>query len=539
VPLSFPDNRSLNKTASAWNVFWIAPAVFLLLLGLFLSRAHLPQGWDDGVHVRNTMAVFHALSADPADLTASLKEIPTKYPPLQYFLASLLQFGLPGTLGFSVFTWLCSLAFIALYYLAARALVRDRRLALIAVLAMLANPIFRDQTVSFNLEMILLASTVGILALVLNRPERSGILTAIFAGYLTGALLLSKAVIIVFILFPLLTCWIAGVARPDFRKRFTEFLGFAAPMIALPAAWFLFKSSSAVPSWWIDLGTAMDKEPWWYYGKVLLMEFAAGPILLFALFGSIRRLQDKPLRSIALPALGTVLGFLFLSVIGTKHAWYALAPYSMMVLTLIFWIDGSSIRLRRVAIPALLILYSLIAMVQWHPHGGRAAQFLSLGSISQVQTALGMPVSYDTEIAAAKLIARLGNRTDPGSVKVISTSALSISQLNKALVIENSGFAKTRWLVYAEENDAGFLIDQTKMLVTFEKTSISTGLPEFANLAWFPERSPRPERAAMELFRKAFEESIRSFRVLERTPLQQDLDLVVYERRAWFAQPDN
>ena len=350
-----------------WRLLLFVPLVVLVLLLRFYAQIEIPSGHDSELHVKNTIILSEVIKHMPAETPAYLQTLPFRYPPLTYLTTAALVIVEPGSWAFFATTLFWGVIALFFFYRAALWLVRDKRLALLAVLLVMANPTWVKVAMSFNLEMTLLAALAIIMCLLLGRWTDRGWLTTMAVGLLAGVLLFSKAVALVHVA-PMLAAFLWIEYRDNENKQaMWRALVFTAICLLLAAAWYAPQSLKINEEMVADIGSLSQPNtmPWWYYSSILFGGYAFWPFFLAvaaAVFGLRRR--ELP-RQTVVPAVGALGGLLFFSAIGTKREWYVLGAYLLLLLAMLPVLDHARQSVRKIAVPILLVVYAILAVAPW------------------------------------------------------------------------------------------------------------------------------------------------------------------------------
>ena len=477
-----------------WLVLWIVPAFVLVRIALHLVAVEYPVGHDAETHTFLTMRFAHILQTDPSGLVPDFRQgWYHKWPPLFYLLASLFYLAAPGPLALQAALIVTAGLFVVATAWAAWLLTRDGRLTLAAVVVLLGNPGVLEALMSYNLEPIQLAAVAAFSAIVFAEPFAAGRpVRALFAGLGAGALLLSKSVILVPLAVPIALYVVLVVYRrfrdPRRAVRRTAYspILFLAAIAAVALAWYAPRLRGMLGFMVWDAGELFMKPlPWWFYLDLAVKGFAAAPLLIALIAAPFFRREGGWTIKLFFPLTGGMFAALFFSAMGTKHPWYILPSYLLFVLFCAGVLAGTKAPFRRAASSALLVVYGLIAVLNWFPRAAIVADALALGSARPIIFRQRIP---DEPREAARAIL---DHTPPadGPLKIVATSAVPTFELAICLLIDRPALAAGRWFysgwIVRAENDAHSL-DGVRFLVAFE-TGPATGGLDVANLAPYPD----------------------------------------------------
>ena len=375
---------------------WLVPVCVLVLLAIHLGKTPVPDGQDSLYHLENALGLHFILQHEPAEAIPFLRTMELHYPPLRYFVSALWQFLLPSVWSFHVTTWLAAALFLLFYGLALRRATGRNDLALLGLLVLCANPQWVNVAVANNLEMTLNAAVAFVLWVVVSERYTKSILSAIGWGLLCGVAFLAKTVIVVHFLLPFLVIFGLGLARSRVEKgSFWPVFAFLASLFCVVFAWFgplLWKFPAEIQ---VDLVVAQQ---WWFYLRQFFFGYAALPLLLAFFLVAWRVRWRETNFSMFLPVLGAVGAVIFFHLIGTKRPWYLLGAYALLV---VFFLHVFSLSKAKATIwlaRGLLVIYGLLAVLNWLPGTVKSRQVLALGSSGPTEAFAIRPTEFHRQL---------------------------------------------------------------------------------------------------------------------------------------------
>lgn len=392
----YPDSRFYRlRTMKLFALVPLTVLLFIFLRFVLVSWSRgnawgmLPGGWDSNYHLDNTLFVLDWLTHRPTEFFHLFRQMTesVKWPPLLYVLNAPLLAIHSGPFSFFLLMILVDCSFVIFFYLAALPLVRDKKLALLAVIIMTANPVWLHVAMSYNLEMIAHAGLAAFMAIVLREPQKKGPWAALLLGVICGLLMLTKTVILIFALTAILALFIRQFLRHEFTPAtFGNFLLYLIGFFIIVGAWHFPQLRLMIDYLVQDVyqPVTQTSDVKYYYLRVLFGEYAIAPLLIFfsvaAFFGHSRLKFSTDFPRIAVPLAAMVIGFLFFALLSTQRSWYLLPCYMMLLLVVLTLLDQALGKFRQVNVLILLTVYSAIALLNWHPATAPVSRALSLYS---------------------------------------------------------------------------------------------------------------------------------------------------------------
>lgn len=509
--------------AARW--YWLVPVAVLLFVFHHFLDQDIPEGWDTLQHLRNALGLFFVAGNMPAYLTELQHQLAFTDPPFTYAVTAVLFRFSPTVWAFFGTTLLLDALFILFFYAACSALVKNKTVALLGVLVILATPQWRVVATSYNLEIALLVGLAGWMWLLLARPYERNIFRAAACGLAAGLLLLTKAVVLVH----LAPAAIIVAALFLYRHRHQQArllypVVFAAPVLLIALAWYaaLLTKIPGELQQDIHILAVQQLAPWWYYLTLLPAAYGAAPfwlaVLPCALFVDRRKLPAAAW----IPLGAAISGLTFFTLMGTKREWYALGVHLLLVMAALAVIEHTRPRLRRAVVPLAAALYAALALLPWLPHTQAMAKYLSLGSARPAKLVSGAVSPNEEKIAAVVL-----ERVQPFSLA--GHLILDLSAKHKDWHIEQLVLLRRPYLTLLPDlNPAADLIPemipQARYLYVVEEDT-----PDSSPLAALH----RGGESALDLHhafavQKTLARYPDRFRRIDRRPLAHGLTLAVY-----------
>jgi tetratricopeptide (TPR) repeat protein len=358
-------------------VLWAVPLICLAGAAAHMAHNRYPTGWDSDMHARNAIAFGRLLHEAPVEAWLFLRQLPLHYPPLTYAVTGCF-------LALSFSPWahhatilLFDTAFLLFFALSLRALKLRPAIAWLGLLAVCADPRLAVNLCSYNLEMGWNAAAMFLTWLWLTQRWRRSARAGVFYGMAAGVALLSKAVILPFFALILVVEFFVPLpgAEEKHRGRLALFAGVAGLVAAAhygrSAATFLNELTGDLRGF-----PAGKAEPWWRYAAVLIFGLGGSPLLLSAALlarrVAWRRLPPAAGRLAAMAGLWLV----FFSLFATKRPWYAVGPYSLVVLAATAALNSAEGTFARRVTGAAGVLYATAALLFWFPQTRMAAAHL-------------------------------------------------------------------------------------------------------------------------------------------------------------------
>mgnify|MGYP000851004273 CR=1 FL=1 len=211
--------RDRRQALQPWHALWAAPALILLLLAFTFVHVPYPQGHDSLQHFQNAIAVSYVAQHPQLETLPILRSLEFHWPPLVYTVTAALLQAMRSVWAFHLTSLLFAACFMIFFLFAARQVTTDWWMALTALLIVCACPWWMTVALSYNLESAQLAATAFLWWLLLSGRYRRSPWTAPLWGLAAGLALLSKTVIFIQVLLPILVVLIVNFYRDRHEKR--------------------------------------------------------------------------------------------------------------------------------------------------------------------------------------------------------------------------------------------------------------------------------------------------------------------------------
>lgn len=356
-----------DDASGLWWLFALVPVALVLLVLRYNVLVEIPAGHDSKLHVENALALAYLMGHAPQEIYGLAQSLPFHYPPLTYLVTALLLQFHGGAGAFFATTLFFTMTFLVFFYLTCRRLTSSRRLGLLAVLVVAANPSWVYAAVSYNLEMGQLACLAVFFYILLHESYEGTWRRAFGIGLLTGLLFLSKAVFLLHILAPFFI-YVGLMLYRRLRQGRSSLpvLAFVMTTSTVVLAWYLPNLSKAAGEILADLArlTPAPPRPGAYYLTILAVGFVSAPYWIAALACAFATGKNAP-RFALFPLIGAVVSVGFFSAVGTKYPWYALGSHILLVMAALPLLNATRGRVLKRAAPVLLVLYALLAFAPW------------------------------------------------------------------------------------------------------------------------------------------------------------------------------
>ncbi len=397
--------------------------LILLLLALTFAQKPYPVGHDSLQHFQNAIAVSYVAQHPQLETLPILRSLEFHWPPLVYAVTAALLQTMRSVWAFHLTNLLFAACFMVFFLLAARQLTTGWWTALMALMIVCACPCWMTVALSYNLESAQLAATAFLWWLLLSGRYRRPAWAAPLWGLAAGLALLSKTVIFVQVLLPILVVLIINFYRDRQEKRnLLAGLSFLAAFGVVAGFWYgpiIEKLPHELAINLVDPGASLA-HPWYFHLRLLLLDYAALPALLTVLIAApLAQWKEMPKRAL-LPLLGAVPALLFFSQLDIKWEWYALGAFALAVLSAAAVLDRLPPKIRNFVLPLLLGWYTLLALIPWFPNGDGFARLMALGSSDTVY--LMEKRTYDNEAFFAEQLRRTVGAADLGDVAVVDVT---------------------------------------------------------------------------------------------------------------------
>ncbi len=317
----------------------------LIIVSLFaLSWWHyaniIPSGHDSQQHYTHTLRIAELLQNNPRQLIHVLRQQAARYMPLGYFVGVAVILA-------TNFSWLSSGLSILFFWsisliiatLLGRKMAGNSILAAAPLAILLANPVFWETGMSFNLEAPLLAGVLTVFAAIYYADRLSNPLAFCVAAC---ALVLAAQTKMV-LLLPIVPAGVILCFTKDkaLRRRRSALLA----IVLISSALWVIPHLSVVPDEvYFDFNNSSDENfpGRFFYFPVMLFGFRGAPVLacLAALLYVRAKDKDFSIEDLAFASFFLIPLIFYLSL-DTRRPWYILAAW----LSLPLWSVFSAVRL--------------------------------------------------------------------------------------------------------------------------------------------------------------------------------------------------
>jgi hypothetical protein len=341
--------------------------IVLFIVGLFaLAWWHyvniLPYGHDSHHHYAHTLRIAELLQNHPKQLVHVLKQQAARYMPLSYFTGAALIFATQCSwFSSSLMTllfWATTLLLLAYF---GRKLAGNSVAAAGPLAIALANPVFWETGMSYNLEAPLLAGVLTIFTAIYYADRLSNPLVFCVAAC---AVVLAAQTKMVFLL-PIVPAGVVLCFTKDRALRWRRIALLGAALFST-ALWVIPHLSMVPEEVYFDFDnpSAENFPGRLFYFPVMLFGFRGAPVLacLAALLYTRAKDKDLGIEDLAFASF-FLIPFLFYLSLETQRSWYILAAW----LSLPLWFVFSAVRIwerkwvRSIAY-AVTILYAALGI---------------------------------------------------------------------------------------------------------------------------------------------------------------------------------